>query len=150
MDIRDRPAAVRGEVLAQLQLLDHVSITVADLARARPFYAAIMSALGATKAYDRVDAVGFGQRNRPGDDAHTYFSVYRSSAALADPRRHWCFRAASEQAVRAFFEAGLRAGGTADGEPGPRPHYHPGYYAAFLKDPEGNRVEAVFHGAGGN
>lgn len=132
-----------------MQLLDHVSITVADLARAKPFYEAIMSALGVAKVYERDDAVGFGQRNRPNDDAHTYFSLFRSSAALADPRRHWCFRADSEQAVRAFFEAGQRAGGSADGAPGLRPRYHPGYFAAFLKDPEGNRVEAVYHRAAG-
>jgi catechol 2,3-dioxygenase-like lactoylglutathione lyase family enzyme len=134
-----------------MQILDHVSITVADLARAKPFYEAIMSALGGAKVNERNDALGFGQRNRPNDDAHTYFSVYRSGAALADPRRHWCFRANSEREVRAFFEAGLRAGGIADGEPGLRPDYHRGYFAAFLKDPEGNRVEAVFHqGVSGN
>ena len=68
-------------VLAPMQLLDHVSITVTDLARAAPFYEAIMSALGVVKVYARDDAVGFGQRNRPDDDSHTYFSVFRSSAA---------------------------------------------------------------------
>jgi len=129
-----------------MHLLDHVSITVADLRRAQPFYEAIMAALGAEKVYERADAVGFGRRSRPGDDAHSYFSLFASAAAAADPRRHWCFRAASREAVRAFYAAGLRAGGTGDGEPGLRPHYHAGYYAAFLKDPEGNRVEAVFHG----
>jgi catechol 2,3-dioxygenase-like lactoylglutathione lyase family enzyme len=128
-----------------MQLLDHVSITVTDLARATLFYEAIMSALGVSKVYERDDAVGFGQRNRPNDDLHTYFSLFRSSAATPDPRRHWCFRARSTAEVRAFFEAGLRAGGVADGEPGLRPNYHRAYFAAFLKDPEGNRVEAVFH-----
>jgi catechol 2,3-dioxygenase-like lactoylglutathione lyase family enzyme len=128
-----------------MRLLDHVSITVADLARARPFYEAIMAALGAPKVYERDDAVGFGQRNRANDDARTDFSLYRSPAASADPRRHWCFRARSAADVRAFFAAGVRAGGTADGEPGLRPDYHTGYFAAFLRDPEGNRVEAVFH-----
>ena len=59
-----------------MQLLDHVSITVTDLARATPFYEAIMSALGAPKVYERDDAIGFGQRNRPDDDAHTYFSLF--------------------------------------------------------------------------
>lgn len=130
-----------------MQLLDHVSITVRDLSRAAPFYEAVMSALGVTKVYERDDAIGFGQRNRPNDDSHNYFSLYRSNDAAADPRRHWCFRARSVAEVRSFFEAGLRAGGVADGEPGIRPSYHEGYYAAFLKDPEGNRVEAVFHGA---
>lgn len=128
-----------------MQLLDHVSISVSDLARAKPFYAAIMTALGARVAYDRADAIGFGERNRAGDDSHSYLSVFQSAAASADPRRHWCFRARDEAQVRAFHAAGLAAGGTSEGEPGLRPHYHAGYYAAFLADPEGNRVEAVFH-----
>lgn len=129
-----------------MQLLDHVSISVRDLARAKPFYAAIMTALGARVAYDRADAIGFGERNRAGDDSHTYLSVFESARASPDPRRHWCFRAQSEAQVRAFHAAGLAAGGTSGGEPGLRPHYHPGYFAAFLVDPEGNRLEAVHHG----
>lgn len=129
-------------------LLDHVSIAVRDLARAKPFYDAIMSALGVAKVYDRPDAVGYGRRNAAGDDRHTYLSVYASPSATADVRRHWCFRAASEDEVRRFFAAGVSAGGTGDGEPGLRPNYHPAYFAAFLIDPDGNRVEAVYHRAG--
>ena len=106
-----------------------------------------MAALGIAKVYDRPDAIGFGQRNRRNDDSHTYLIVYEPSAATSDPRRHWCLRANSESAVRAFFEAGLGAGGAADGEPGLRTRDHPGYFAAVLKDPDGNRVEAVFHQA---
>jgi enamine deaminase RidA (YjgF/YER057c/UK114 family)/catechol 2,3-dioxygenase-like lactoylglutathione lyase family enzyme len=126
-------------------VLDHVSITVRDLERARPFYDAIMSALGVEKVYDRDDAVGYGERNRPGNDAHTYMSVFASREAAGDARRHACFRAQSEDDVRRFFEAGLGAGGRSNGDPGVRSQYHEGYYAAFLTDPEGNRVEAVFH-----
>lgn len=129
-------------------LLDHVSIAVQDLARARPFYDAIMSALGVEKVYDRPDAVGYGKRNAAGDDSHSYLSVYESSSAVADARRHWCFRAGSEDSVRRFYTAGLSAGGAGDGAPGLRPGYHAGYFAAFLIDPEGNRVEAVYHRAG--
>ena len=124
-----------------MRLLDHVSITVRDLSRARAFYEAIFSALGAIKAYDRPDAVGYGERNRPGDDGHTYLSIYESAGSSADARRHWCFRAPSAAAVRAFHAAGLAAGGADAGAPGLRPHYHPAYYAAFLTDPEGNRFE---------
>lgn len=130
-----------------MQLLDHVSITVRDLARVKPFYAAIMTALGATMVYERSDAIGFGERNRPDDDGHTYVSVFESPAAAADGRRHWSLRAGSEHDVRRFYEAGLVAGGTSDGVPGVRAAYHPGYYAAFLVDPEGNRLEAVYHHA---
>ena len=127
-----------------MQLLDHVSITVRNLESVKPFYVAVMSALGAGIASERPGAIGFGERNRPDDDQHTYLSVFESPAASPDPRRHWCFRASSIAQVHDFFEAGLSSGGSGDGEPGIR-NYHPGYYAAFLCDPEGNRVEAVFH-----
>lgn len=127
-----------------MQLLDHVSITVRDFANAKPFYLAVMSALGAKVAYERSDAIGFGERNEPEDDSHSYLSVFESSSASNDARRHWCFRAGSKEQVDDFHAAGLNAGGTSDGEPGLR-SYHPGYYAAFLTDPEGNKIEAVFH-----
>jgi catechol 2,3-dioxygenase-like lactoylglutathione lyase family enzyme len=129
-----------------MHLLDHVSIAVRDLERVKPFYKAVMSVLEAGVAYERADAIGFGQRNRPGDDAHTYVSVYESEAASPDPRRHVCFRAASREQVGAFHAAGLASGGTDAGPPGLRT-YHPQYFAAFLLDPEGNKVEAVYHGS---
>jgi catechol 2,3-dioxygenase-like lactoylglutathione lyase family enzyme len=129
-------------------VLDHVSITVRDLSRATPFYDAVMAALGVRKVYERPDAAGYGERSAGGDDSHSYLSVYESPSAAPDPRRHWCFRARSEDEVRRFFEAGSSAGGSGDGAPGLRPHYHSAYFAAFLRDPEGNRVEAVYHRAG--
>jgi catechol 2,3-dioxygenase-like lactoylglutathione lyase family enzyme len=129
-----------------MQLLDHLSITVRQLERVRPFYRAVMAALGAVVAYDRPDAIGFGERNRPHDDVHTYLSIFESPAAAPDPRRHVCMRAASVVEVQAFHAAGIAAGGTSDGAPGLR-SYHPRYYAAFLLDPEGNKLEAVFHHA---
>lgn len=129
-----------------MQLLDHVSITVRNLKRSGPFYRAVLSVLGVTVAYERDDAIGFGERNRADDAEHTYLSVFESGAAVADARRHWCFRAQSEEQVRNFHAAGLCAGGTDAGAPGLR-DYHPNYFAAFLLDPEGNKVEAVFHHA---
>jgi catechol 2,3-dioxygenase-like lactoylglutathione lyase family enzyme len=128
-----------------MQLLDHVSITVRDLARARPFYRAVMGALGAHEVYDEPRAIGFGERSAGGADAHSYLSVFESPSARPDPRRHVCLRAAGRAQVRAFYEAGLRAGGTGDGAPDLRPGYHASYFAAFLLDPEGNRLEAVTH-----
>jgi catechol 2,3-dioxygenase-like lactoylglutathione lyase family enzyme len=127
-----------------MQLLDHLSITVRNLSQVRPFYLAVMSALDAKVAYDRPDAIGFGERNRPHDDGHTYLSVFESPHAVADPRRHCCLRARSTAQVRAFHAAGLAHGGKSDGAPGLRA-YHPEYYAAFVLDPEGNKIEAVFH-----
>ena len=128
-----------------MRAIDHVSITVRSLKCAAAFYAAIFAALRIEKVYEREDAVGYGTRNRAGDDGHSYLSIYQSGKAGADPRRHWCFRAASAAEVRAFHAAGLAAGGRDAGAPGLRPHYHEKYYAAFLEDPEGNRIEAVCH-----
>jgi catechol 2,3-dioxygenase-like lactoylglutathione lyase family enzyme len=129
-----------------MQLIDHVSISVRDIDRAKRFYTAVLSTLGAVVAYDREDAIGFGERNRPDDDGHTYLTIYRSREAASDSRRHWSFRAQSREQVNAFHAAGLADGGKDAGAPGLR-SYHPQYYAAFLFDPEGNKVEAVYHQA---
>jgi catechol 2,3-dioxygenase-like lactoylglutathione lyase family enzyme len=128
-----------------MYLLDHASITVRDIEAVKPFYRAIMAALGAEVAYDDEDAIGFGERNAPSVSSHSYLSVFQSEQTMPDARRHWCFRAPSAQAVRDFHAQGLAAGGSDEGPPGLR-DYHASYYAAFLLDPEGNKVEAVFHG----
>ncbi|RQR44762.1 VOC family protein [Burkholderia sp. Bp9140] len=130
-----------------MQLLDHVSIAVPDIDRARPFYDGVMAALGAAKVYDRLTALGYGERCNANDIASTCLAVYLDSAEVWASKRHWCFKAASRAQVHAFFEAGLSAGGQSDGDPGLRPHYHGDYYAAFLIDPAGNRIEAVCHAA---
>ncbi|MCA8218178.1 VOC family protein [Burkholderia cepacia] len=128
-----------------MQLLDHVSISVPDIELARPFYDAIMAALGAARVYDRGTALGYGERCNANDTASTFLAIYLDPAEIGVSKRHWCFKAASRAQVDAFFEAGLAAGGQSDGEPGLRPHYHGDYYGAFLVDPAGNRVEAVCH-----
>ena len=128
-----------------MHLLDHVSISVLNLDAARPFYDAIMAALGAEKVYDRDDAIGYGTRCSAAEGTNSYLSIYLSPAANLDARRHWCFKAASRAQVRAFHAAGLTNGGHDDGPPGLHPQYHAHYYAAFLFDPFGNRVEAVCH-----
>lgn len=126
-------------------VLDHVSIAVPDLAAARPFYDAIMAALGVDKVYDRPDALGYGLRCNAIEDFHSCLAVYAAAAATCDDRRHWCFKASTRAQVRAFHAAGLAHGGRDNGAPGLRPHYHADYYGAFLYDPAGNRVEAVCH-----
>jgi catechol 2,3-dioxygenase-like lactoylglutathione lyase family enzyme len=128
-----------------MQILDHISIGVSDMANARPFYDAIMAALGIEKVYDRPQAVGYGIRNDATDDSHSYLSVLETRDARPMAACHWCFRAATRAQVQAFHAAGLAHGGRDAGMPGLRPHYHEHYYAAFLEDPSGNRVEAVCH-----
>jgi catechol 2,3-dioxygenase-like lactoylglutathione lyase family enzyme len=130
-------------------MLDHVSITVPDLGAATPFYDAVMAALG-VPAVGRNDGwIGYGERARAAHPERTYFSVFAGPAPEWDSRRHWCFKARDRASVDAFWRAGLAAGGTDDGAPGLRPHYHAHYYAAFLRDPAGNRVEAVCNAAPG-
>lgn len=128
-----------------MQLLDHVSIAAPDLDAARPFYDAVMAALGCEKVYDHAHKIGYGERSRADAPGHSYFSVYASPSASADDKRHWCFKASTRAQVQAFHSAALAHGGSSDGAPGLRPHYHASYYAAFVRDPHGNRLEAVCH-----
>ncbi len=122
-------------------MFDHLSITATDLDRAQHFYDAILSTLGVPRVNRRERAIGYGERPRI-DGAPCYLSIYLSRSVVADSR-HWCFRAPSRAAVRAFYAAALASGGSDDGPPGLRPHYAPDYYAAFVRDPDGNRLEAV-------
>src|SRR5262245_49640684 len=128
-----------------MQLLDHVSISVASLDVARPFYDAVMASLGVAKVYDRPTALGYGERCSAADDSHTYLAVYESGDAHCDDKRHWCFKAKARAQVDDFYRSGLVHGGKCDGPPGLRTQYHENYYGAFLIDPFGNRVEAVCH-----
>jgi catechol 2,3-dioxygenase-like lactoylglutathione lyase family enzyme len=133
--------------MAGALMLDHVSITVSDLARAARFYDAVMAALRVPCVWRDDDGIGYGARNNDDDDSHTYLTIRATDAASAADRRHWCYRAPDRAAVDAFHAAGLAQGGADDGASGIRPHYHAHYYAAFLLDPDGNRVEAVCHRA---
>lgn len=128
-------------------MLDHVSISVPDIAVARPFYDAVLDALGVAKVYDHADALGYGQRCNDVEDFHSYLAIYASGAANTDDTRHWCFKAMTRAQVEAFHRAGLAHGGRDNGAPGLRPHYHAHYFGAFLFDPFGNRIEAVCHRA---
>ncbi len=127
-------------------VLDHVSISVPDLDQARPFYDAVMAALGVAQVYDRPDAIGYGVRCTTIEDFHTCLAIYASANANVDDKRHWCFKATTRQQVIEFHRAGLAHGGRDNGAPALR-HYHPTYFGAFLHDPFGNRIEAVCHRA---
>lgn len=120
------------------RLIDHLQLVVKDLAASRRFYGAVLEAVG-------VPIGGEGDTYFWADEL--FVSSVESEAALGrlTGRHHLAFQARDRAAVDAFHKAGLAAGGTDNGPPGER-SYHPGYYAAFLLDPDGNNIEAVFHG----
>lgn len=121
------------------RLIDHLHLVVRDLAASRRFYDAVLEALD-------VPLGGEGETWFWADEL--FVSTADSEAALGQltGRCHLAFQARDQATVEAFHRAGLAAGGRDNGAPGERP-YHPGYYAAFLLDPDGNNIEAVFHGA---
>jgi catechol 2,3-dioxygenase-like lactoylglutathione lyase family enzyme len=121
-------------------MIDHVSVAVRDLGVAEPFYTALLATLGMAKLRDWPNAaVGFGKK-------HPEFWINRRSEmnrVADDSGVHICLRAPDTEAVDAFHAAALKAGGTSDGAPGLRPEYYAHYYAAFIRDPDGTRIEAV-------
>ncbi len=126
-------------------MLDHVSITVSDLRVAESFYDAIMAAIGVPKVRRSETRLGYGERCDADYPERSYLSVKLGDEPVPSYSRHWCFKAPNRAAVDAFWRAGMANGGVDDGPPGTRSVYHPTYYAAFLIDPSGNRVEAVCH-----
>ena len=127
-------------------MIDHVSIIVGDLSRAEKFYDAIMRALNYPKVVRDENRIGYGERSSPEHPERCYISIRSGLPKRSESRRHWAFRAPSREAVVAFHRDGLATGGMDDGAPGLR-DYHAHYFAAFLIDPDGNRLEAVCHRA---
>ena len=120
-------------------MIDHVSIAVRDLARATTFYEAVLGALGYTRLETRPATVGFGKQY-----AEFWLNLRADTTPLAPGGgAHVALRARSTETVDAFHAAALANGGTSDGAPALRPQHGEGYYAAFIRDPDGNRVEAV-------
>jgi catechol 2,3-dioxygenase-like lactoylglutathione lyase family enzyme len=124
-------------------MLDHVGILVADWNKAKAFYDAAFAPLGITllnqipeQFTGGVKVGGYGEQTP---------DFWLTESAETGPGRHFAFRAASHADVDAFHAAAIAAGGTDNGAPGPRPHYHANYYAAFVIDPDGNNIEAVCH-----
>jgi catechol 2,3-dioxygenase-like lactoylglutathione lyase family enzyme len=114
------------------RLLDHIQLRCADLATSRRFYEAVLRVLGreiVELAPGLLIADELCLTPADGPTSHV----------------HLAFQAESHEQVQRVYEAGLAAGGRDNGKPGER-HYHPGYYAAFLLDPDGNNIEAVYHG----
>ena len=116
-------AGMQGTKALRSRMGDLISASL-DLGLARPFYDVVMAALSCDKVYDLVDAIGYSTRSNAEHAAHTYLSVFASQEAALDERRHWCFKARTRDAVHAFYTAALAHGGSSDGAPGLRPHYH--------------------------
>ncbi len=120
-------------------MIDHISVGVSDLDRAARFYEAVLAPLGLARLVTRPATIGFGK-------AYPEFWInLRPGMAPAGPGSgtHIALRAKSSGEVDAFHAAALAAGGASDGAPGLRPHDRVRYYAAFICDPDGNRIEAV-------
>ena len=126
-------------------MIDHIGIAVSDIARSRAFYEVALGALGMSVQMEATPnqtesggtALGFGQ---PGEKIFWIGDNERPGEGI-----HVALRAASLEQVDQFHAHGLKAGGKDNGPPGLRPHYWPGYYAAFLFDPDGANIEAVFY-----
>lgn len=120
------------------RMIDHIQLVVRDLAASRRFYEAVLKTLD-------IPTGGAGDDHFWMDEL--FVSAVDSPAAqgVLTGRHHIAFQAKDRATVDAFHSAGLAAGGRDNGGPGERP-YHPGYYAAFLLDPDGNNIEAVYHG----
>jgi catechol 2,3-dioxygenase-like lactoylglutathione lyase family enzyme len=120
-------------------MIDHISVGVSDLERSATFYEAALGALGLTRVVTRPRTIGFGK---------TYPEFWinlREGMPHVSPESgvHICLRAKTTVEIDAFHAAALSAGGASDGAPGIRPHDRVRYYAAFVVDPDGNRLEAV-------
>lgn len=120
------------------RLIDHIQLVVKDLRASKKFYEAIFGALN-------IPIAGLGEDYFWADEL--FISTRESQAAQGQltGRHHLAFQAENVKMVEAFYQAGIENGGKDNGKPGERP-YHPGYFAAFLIDPDGNNIEAVYHG----
>ncbi|KFI92232.1 putative lactoylglutathione lyase [Bifidobacterium saguini DSM 23967] len=125
-------------------MLDHITLHVQNIERSIAFYEKALAPLGYIAKAHHEPTIGFGV-----DDgtSHSDFYVSPMDDAEISPVTHIAFLAPNREAVQAFYQAALAAGGRDNGAPGPRP-YHPGYYSAFVLDPDGNNIEAVVDWSG--
>jgi catechol 2,3-dioxygenase-like lactoylglutathione lyase family enzyme len=121
------------------RLLDHLQLVVRDLPASQRFYTAVLDVLG-------IPIGGTGDGYFWADELVISTAGSPAAQGHLTGRHHFAFQARDRAMVEAFHKAALAHGGQDNGAPGLRPSYHPGYYAAFVLDPDGNNVEAVFHG----
>lgn len=125
-------------------MFDHLSLSVADLDRAVALYDAALAPLGLVRLWRTPRAAGYGPAGFAGE-APFALVVPRGEHTLPSSAFHLAFRAPDRQAVRAFHAAALAHGAADEGAPGIREDYDPGYFAAFVTDADGHRIEAVVH-----
>jgi len=121
-------------------MLDHLSIQCADVPASAAFYDAVLAPLGGTRIMDFGDVIGYGV------PPHPDFWISPKVGETGFRESHIAFTATDRATVDAFYEAGRGAGAEVLHRPRVWPEYHPNYYGAFLRDPDGNNVEAVSHG----
>jgi catechol 2,3-dioxygenase-like lactoylglutathione lyase family enzyme len=121
------------------RVLDHLAIQCADLDASAAFYDAVLAPLGGERVMDFGNVIGYGRAERP--------TFWLGPLTTGEPNRevHIAFQAPDRAAVRAFFAVATSAGAPVLHEPRVWPEYHPTYYGAFVRDPDGNNVEAVCH-----
>jgi catechol 2,3-dioxygenase-like lactoylglutathione lyase family enzyme len=135
------PSSRDGERTIGIVPIDHVKLPVSDLTASRTFYSAALAAFGYVLVYEGESSLGFG-RGDGGDDDEPFAVEVAGAPGVG---MHVAFTASSAAEVDAFHAAALEAGGADNGAPGARP-YGGDYYAAFVLDPDGHNIEAVFHG----
>jgi len=127
-------------------MIDHTGVNVSDFAKSRAFYAKALAPIGYELVKEfaspegNIQVAGFGEPPKP--------DFWITNGKPNVPPIHVAFRVSSRALVEAFYAAAIAAGGRDNGGPGVRAHYHPGYYGAFVLDPDGHNIEAVCHGPG--
>ncbi|OBI09595.1 glyoxalase [Mycolicibacter heraklionensis] len=125
-------------------MIDHLGINCTDYARSQKFYDAVLGVLGYTRQLDVGVALGYGRDGKP-----TFWIADAAAGDASGPNRevHIAFSAADPEQVRAFYDTAVQQGAESLHAPRLWPEYHPGYFGAFVRDPDGNNVEAVCHQA---
>jgi len=122
-------------------VIDHFGIISADYEKSKAFYDKVLGVLGYSPQMDVGSAIGYGRDGKPD------FWLEDATGRQAGDPIHFAFQAADVDAVKAFYDAALELGAESLHAPRLWPEYHPGYFGAFVRDPDGNNVEAVFHRA---
>jgi catechol 2,3-dioxygenase-like lactoylglutathione lyase family enzyme len=129
---------VETQQLHRGRLIDHIQLVVRDLAASQKFYSAVLK-------YLDIPIGGTGEGYFWADELFVSTPDSEAAQGVVTGRHHLAFQAKSRAEVDAFYKSAVASGGKDNGAPGERP-YHPGYYAAFVLDPDGNNIEAVYHG----